>query len=160
MEISNEKLNNSASFLPAEILNHIKNFGSTGDFVGFDDEKKEALYALGHYQYIQGKYTEAFKVFQIIVINDPLNRRAIKALGSCLQMLNFYEDAMKQLSIALYMEPSDPGPALQIAECMLSLNKKENAITILKKIKKEFEALAEYKEINIKVSGLLEILNK
>lgn len=159
-QISDEISGNSVNLLTTEIRKHINNFGKAGDFINLDDEKKNALYSMGHYQYTQGKYSEAFKIFQLIVLNDHLNRRAIKALGSCLQMLKFYEDAMKQLAIAVYMEPSDPGPVLQIAECMLALNKKEDAISLLKEIMQEFGAINEFKEINKKVNGLLELLNK
>jgi type III secretion system low calcium response chaperone LcrH/SycD len=158
-QIEKENKSNPVNLLAAEIRQHINNFGNAGDLIGLDDEKINALYSIGHYQYTQGKYKEAFKTFQIIVLNDHLNRRAIKALGSCLQMLKFYEDAMKQLAIAVYMEPSDPGPALQIAECMLALNNKKDAMTLLKKIKNEFGPIAEFKEINTKVNGLLELLN-
>lgn len=157
-QASKNKWNKEVSDSAFEIEKHINNFGAVGDLIGLDEHKKEAIYSLGHYQYTHGKYAEAFKTFQIIVINDPLNRRAIKALGSCLQMLNYYEDALKQLAMAVYMEPSDPGPTLQIAECMLALNKKEDATNLLKKIKNEFGSIEKYKEINIKVLGLLELL--
>ena len=143
-----------------EIIKTIYEYGKTETFDGWDEEKLEAVYALGYYEYMQGKYVEASNKFQIILINDQLNRRAIKAFGSCLQMLNLYEDAMKQLAYAVYMEPSDPGPSLQIAECMLALNRKENAIEILNNLKKEFGSIFEHAAINKKVCVLLELLKK
>jgi len=142
-----------------QIIEHLFKGANLGALAGVTEEQREAIYSIGHFQYSNGKFYEACKLFQLLVLLDSLDRRAVKALGSCLQMLKKYEEAMQFLGIAMLMEPEDPTSGIQIAECLIALGDKKKAIEILKTIQKEFGQHKKFDHSVKKVNSLLEIIN-
>lgn len=142
----------------AEIFGHLLQGGTAGEVIGIDENENEAIYTLGYFKYSNGKYADALKLFQLVVLHDHLHRRGLKALGSCLQVLRRHEEAIKPLGLAMLLDPADPGPAFQIAECMLYTGKKENAVLILDKLVEEFGQADEHVEIINKARGLSELI--
>ncbi len=141
-----------------QIIEHIFKGANLGALAGVTDEQREAIYSIGHFQYSNAKYADAYKIFQLLVFLDSLDRRAVKALGSCSKMLKKYEEAIQFLGIALLMEPEDPTSGIQIAECLIALGDKKKAIEILKTIQTEFGKIKRFERNTKKVNSLLEII--
>jgi len=142
----------------AEIFGHLLQGGIARDVIGIDENENEAIYALGYFKYSNGKYADALKLFQLVVLHDHLHRRGLKAIGSCLHILQRHEEAIKPLGLAMLLDPADPGPAFQIAECMLCTGKKENAVVVLDKLVEEFGQIHEHAGIIKKARGLSEFI--
>ena len=97
--------------------------GTLGDALDITADECEALYAFGHAQYQQGKYSEAFKAFAQATIYSHLEPRYQEAAGSAAQMLGRYEDALRHYLAVTVMRLDDPMPVYHCAECLLALGK-------------------------------------
>lgn len=66
-----------------EALRHILDAGaSMGSLQGLDEAQQQALYAIAHGAYEQGRYADALKMFCLLVACDPLEARYLLALGA------------------------------------------------------------------------------
>lgn len=87
----------------------------------------EALYALGYNLYGQGRYDEARKVFDYLVLHNQFETRFIIGLGAALQMLQRYDEAITTFGAAALLDFDDPVPVLHSCECLLALGRTEEA---------------------------------
>ncbi|MFD4840238.1 SycD/LcrH family type III secretion system chaperone [Achromobacter sp. NPDC058515] len=97
--------------------------GTLGSGQGVTRPECEALYQLGHGLYEQGRYSDAFKAFSMLVIYDHLEPRYLMALGGASQMLDRYSDALVQYGAAAMISLDDPLPMFHSAECLVAMER-------------------------------------
>jgi len=138
------------------ILEHLNNGASLADVMGITHEQREAIYTMGHYQYTQGKYSDALKFFRFLLFHDQFDLRAMFGVGCCLQMQGDYSNAQIFLGMAVMMEPTNPSSGVQFAECLLMNKKKNEAIGILQKTRQEFGKFPQHELLIRRVDALLQ----
>lgn len=105
--------------------------GTLGPALDITQDEREAMYQLGHGFYAQGRYSEAFKAFSLLVIWDHLEPRYLVALGGAAQMLGRYTDALQHYSTATLASLDDPVPPYHVAECLIALERLPEAVESL-----------------------------
>ncbi|MVW70486.1 MULTISPECIES: SycD/LcrH family type III secretion system chaperone [unclassified Bordetella] len=90
-------------------------------------EENEAIYAVGHGMYEQGRYVEAFKVFSLLVIRNHLEPRYLFALGGACQMLGKYTEALQHYMAAAMGLDDDPLPIFHAAQCLIATSHVDEA---------------------------------
>ena len=104
---------------------------------GISNAELEAVYSLAFGYYQTGKYDEAAKLFQFLVLFDHLNAKFWFGLGAVQQATKNYQDAVASYGYCSFLNLENPKPQLHAAECFLALGDKRNAASSL-------EALNEY----------------
>lgn len=105
--------------------------GSLGQLLDVTPDECEALYAVGHNQYQQGLYADAFKVFSRLVALNHLEDRYVMALAGAAQQLGRYEDALQHYVTVTVMRLNDPAPVFHSAECLIAMSRLPEAIETL-----------------------------
>ena len=128
---------------------------------GVTNDELEAVYSLafGHYQ--TGKYEEAHKLFQFLVLFDHLNAKYWFGLGATQQALKDFQNAAVSYGYCSFLKLDNPKPQLHAAECFLALGDKRSAASAL-------EALNEYcpkdtdigREYRAKAAKLREVIGE
>jgi type III secretion system low calcium response chaperone LcrH/SycD len=109
----------------------LKAGGTLGSALDITKDEREAMYQLGHSFYEQGRYSEAFKAFSLLVIWDHLEPRYLIALGGAAQMLGRWTDALQHYSTATLAKLDDPVPPYHCAECLIALERLPEAVESL-----------------------------
>ena len=104
---------------------------------GVSNSELEAVYSLAFGYYRTGKYDEASKLFQFLVLFDHLNAKFWFGLGAVQQAMKDYQGAVASYGYCSFLNLENPKPQLHAAECFLALGDKRNAASSL-------EALNEY----------------
>lgn len=91
----------------------------------------QALYAMGHEYYRNGKYEQAQQLFRFLTFSDTQDRRFWIALASSHYMLKEYPQAIEAYSISAIQDPSDPTPHWYAANCFLACGQKVKALEAL-----------------------------
>ena len=104
---------------------------------GVTNDELEAVYTLAFGYYRTGKYDEALKLFQFLVLFDHLNAKYWMGLGAVQQALKDYQNAVMAYGYCSFLKLDNPKPQLHAAECFLAIGDKRNAASSL-------EALEEY----------------
>ena len=104
---------------------------------GVSNAELEAVYSLAFGYYRTGRYDEALKLFQFLVLFDHLNEKYWMGLGAVQQVLKEYNNAIVSYGYCSFLRLDNPKPQLHAAECFLALGDKRNAASSL-------EALNEY----------------
>ena len=104
---------------------------------GVTNDELEAVYSLAFGYYQTGKYDEAHKLFQFLVLFDHLNAKYWFGLGATQQALKDYQNAAVSYGYCSFLKLDNPKPQLHAAECFLALGDKRSAASAL-------EALNEY----------------
>ena len=115
----------------------IKENATLKQLKGVTNEELEAVYALAFGYYRTGKYDEALKLFQFLVLFDHLNAKYWMGLGAAQQVLKDYQNAVVSYGYCSFLKLDNPKPQLHAAECFLAMGDKRNAASSL-------EALNEY----------------
>jgi len=115
----------------------IKENATLKQLKGVSNEELEAVYALAFGYYRTGKYDEALKLFQFLVLFDHLNAKFWMGLGAVQQVLKDYQNAVVSYGYCSFLKLDNPKPQLHAAECFLAMGDKRNAASSL-------EALNEY----------------
>ena len=146
----------------AEVVKTMAMDGSTlKQLNGVSNEELEAVYSLAFGYYRTGKYDEASKLFQFLVLFDHLNAKFWFGLGAVQQALKDYQGAVSSYGYCSFLNLENPKPQLHAAECFLALGDKRNAASSL-------EALNEYcprdtdigREYRAKAAKLRDIVGK
>lgn len=101
--------------------------GTMAQAMGLTDRECEAMYAMGHGFYAQGRYQDAFKIFAQLVAYNHLESRYQMGLASAMQATKRYEEALQQYMIVTVMRLDDPIPVYHCAECLLALGRPNEA---------------------------------
>ena len=113
--------------LAGQIAELLMSGGTLGSIHDYTDRDYEALYALGHGLYEQGRYAEAVKAFGFLLMHNHLEKRYVGAFASSLQMARRHAEAVQYYALASAMDMSDPAPTFHTAECLIALNRLDEA---------------------------------
>lgn len=94
---------------------------------GVSNAELEAVYALAFGYYNTGRFDEALKLFQFLVLFDHLNQKFWLGLGATQQALKDYQNAVASYGYASFLKLDNPKPQYHAAECFLALGDKKNA---------------------------------
>ena len=128
---------------------------------GVTNGELEAVYSLAFGYYRTGKYDEALKLFQFLVLFDHLNAKFWFGLGATQQAVKDYQGAVASYGYCSFLNLENPKPQYHAAECFLAIGDKRNAASSL-------EALNEYcpnntdvgREYRAKAAKLREIVGE
>jgi len=119
----------------AKITEGVKTLIETGatlkQLKGVSNAELEAVYSLAFGYYRTGKYDEAAKLFQFLVLFDHLNAKFWFGLGAVQQALKDYTNAVASYGYCSFLNLENPKPQLHAAECFLALGDKRNAASSL-----------------------------
>ena len=115
----------------AKIAEHInalmKDNATLKQIKGVSNAELEAVYSLAFGYYKTGKYEEAHKLFQFLVLFDHLNKKFWFGLGAVQQVMKDYQGAVASYGYCSFLDLTNPKPQLHAAECFLALGDKKNA---------------------------------
>ena len=119
----------------AKIANSVKTLIEKGatlkQLKGVTNEELEAVYSLAFGYYRTGKYEEALKLFQFLVLFDHLNQKYWLGLGAAQQVLKDYQNAVASYGYCSFLNLDNPKPQLHAAECFLAMGDRRNAASSL-----------------------------
>ncbi|MBP5285878.1 MAG: SycD/LcrH family type III secretion system chaperone [Kiritimatiellae bacterium] len=98
---------------------------------GVTNAELEAVYSLAFGYYRTGKYEEALKLFQFLVLFDHLNAKYWLGLGAVQQVLKDYHSAVASYGYCSFLKLDNPKPQLHAAECFLAMGDRRNAASSL-----------------------------
>ena len=126
---------------PAKIASDVQTLiekrATLKEMKGVSNDELEAVYSLAFGYYQTGKYEEAHKLFQFLVLFDHLNAKYWFGLGATQQALKDFKNAAVSYGYCSFLKLDNPKPQLHAAECFLALGDKRSAASAL-------EALNEY----------------
>jgi type III secretion system low calcium response chaperone LcrH/SycD len=109
----------------------VADYATLGELKGISHEELEAVYSLGFTHYRTGRYEDAAKLFQFLVLFDHLNPKYWLALGAVQQVARDYKGAIASYGYASFLDLENPKPQFHAAECFLALGDRENAASAL-----------------------------
>ncbi len=116
----------------AEGINAIIKDGATlKQLKGVTNDELEAVYSLAFGYYQTGKYEDADKLFQFLVLFDHLNAKYWYGLGAVQQVRKDYASAVASYGYSSFLNLENPKPQLHAAECFLALGDRRNAASSL-----------------------------
>ncbi len=119
----------------AEIAEAARRFvednATLGELKGISAAELEAVYSLGFNYYRTGKYDEAAKLFQFLVLFDHLNAKYWTALGAVQQVKKDFPNAVTSYGYASFLDLENPKPQFYAAECFLAMGDRANAESAL-----------------------------
>lgn len=98
---------------------------------GISRQELEAVYSLGFAHYRTGRFEDASKLFQFLVLFDHLNAKYWLAMGAVQQVAKDYKGAVASYAYASFLDLNNPKPQFHAAECFCALGDKENALSAL-----------------------------
>ena len=98
---------------------------------GVTNAELEAVYSLAFGYYKTGRYDEALKLFQFLVLFDHLNAKYWFGLGATQQALKDFQNAVVSYGYCSFLKLDNPKPQLHAAECFLAVGDKRNAASSL-----------------------------
>ena len=120
---------------PAKIANDVQTLiekrATLKQMKGVSNEELEAVYSLAFGYYQTGKYEEAHKLFQFLVLFDHLNAKYWFGLGATQQALRDFQNAAVSYGYCSFLKLDNPKPQLHAAECFLAMGDKRNAASSL-----------------------------
>ena len=109
----------------------VGDYTTLGELKGISRQELEAVYSLGFTHYRTGRYEDAGKLFQFLVLFDHLNAKYWLALGAVQQVAKDFRGAIASYGYASFLDLENPKPQLHAAECFLALGDKQNAASAL-----------------------------
>lgn len=103
------------------------------DAVGISDEMLEGMYGYAYRLYTTGKYTEAVKLFRLMVMLNPIQEKFMMGLAASFHMLKDYQNAATTYTLCSVLDPEDPFPYYHISDCLMELNLPKRAMEALEK---------------------------
>ena len=98
---------------------------------GITNDELEAVYSLGFGYYNTGKFDDAQKLFEFLVLFDHLNTKYWFALGAVQQAKKDFQKAIASYGYSSFLDLENPKPQFHAAECFLALGDKSNAASAL-----------------------------
>jgi len=118
-----------------KIADAVKSLATDGSTLkqlkGISNDELEAVYSLAFGYYRTGKFDEALKLFQFLVLFDHLNAKYWFGQGATQQALKDYQNAAVSYGYCSFLKLDNPKPQLHAAECFLALGDKRNAASSL-----------------------------
>lgn len=98
---------------------------------GVTNDELEAVYSLGFGYYRTGKFADAQKLFEFLVLFDHLNAKYWFALGAVQQAQKDWQKAIASYGYSSFLDLENPKPQFHAAECYLALGDKDNAASAI-----------------------------
>lgn len=118
-KITEEKIAEAAkSFASGATLKEVR---------GITNDELEAVYSFGFGYYNTGKFEDAQKLFEFLVLFDHLNTKYWFALGAVQQARKDFQKAIASYGYSSFLDLENPKPQFHAAECYLALGDKANA---------------------------------
>ena len=119
----------------AKIANDVKSLiekqATLKQLKGVTNAELEAVYSLAFGYYRTGKFDEALKLFQFLVLFDHLNKKYWMGLGAVQQVLKDFQGAIVSYGYSSFLDLKNPKPQIHAAECFLAMGDKRNAASSL-----------------------------
>ena len=109
----------------------VKDGSTLKQLKGVSNDELEAVYSLAFSYYRTGKFDEALKLFQFLVLFDHLNAKYWFGQGATQQALKDYQSAVVSYGYCSFLKLDNPKPQLHAAECFLAMGDKRNAASSL-----------------------------
>ena len=126
---------------------------------GITNDELEAVYSLGFGYYNTGKFDDAQKLFEFLVLFDHLNTKYWFALGAVQQAKKDFQKAIASYGYSSFLDLENPKPQFHAAECYLALGDKPNAASALLALEQyapqNTEIGREYRAKAAKLRGLI-----
>lgn len=117
--------------LAAQLQEQLRAGLTVGDILGVTESELEAAYTIAHRFYEIADYAQAERMFSLLMVNDPFDKRFGFSLAAALQMQGQYDDAIVRYGMSAMLDPSDPKPSYHMAECLLHKGQREDALDML-----------------------------
>ena len=140
------------------VLQFMSEGGTLGQIKQFGERDQEAVYALGHGFYSQGRYSDALKAFSFLVVHNHHESRYLFSLASCCQMLRRYDEAIRYFTLVSLMDIADPVPTYHTAECLMGLGMVGEAIEMFGVV--VADSGAQHAELKKRAATLIEMLGR
>lgn len=98
---------------------------------GVSNAELEAVYSLAFSYYRTGRYDDAAKLFQFLVLFDHTSAKFWYGLGAVQQVQKDYAGAVASYGYASFLDLKNPKPQFHAAECFLALGDKVNAASAI-----------------------------
>lgn len=109
----------------------IKDNATLKQLKGVTNAELEAVYSLAFGYYQTGKFNEALKLFQFLVLFDHLNKKYWMGLGAVQQVLKDFQGAIVSYGYSSFLDLKNPKPQFHAAECFLAMGDRRNAASAL-----------------------------
>ena len=127
--MANETIDKDTIISAAEAM--VKGGATMKQLRGISNEELEAVYSLGFGYYTTGKFEEAQKLFEFLVLFDHLSTKYWFALGAVQQARKDYQKAIASYGYSSFLDLENPKPQFHAAECYLALGDKDNAASAI-----------------------------
>lgn len=127
--MANETIDKDMIISAAEAM--VKDGATMKQIRGISNEELEAVYSLGFGYYTTGKFEEAQKLFEFLVLFDHLSTKYWFALGAVQQARKDYQKAIASYGYSSFLDLENPKPQFHAAECYLALGDKDNAASAI-----------------------------
>lgn len=115
----------------AEAAKAFANGATMKEVRGITNDELEAVYSLGFGYYNTGKFEDAQKLFEFLVLFDHLSTKYWFALGAVQQAQKEYQKAISSYSYSSFLDLENPKSQFHAAECYLALGDKANAASAI-----------------------------
>ena len=120
---------------PAQIAERVKAImkdnATLKQLKGVTNAELEAVYSLAFGYYQTGKFEEALKLFQFLVLFDHLNKKYWMGQGAVQQVLKDYQGAIVSYGYCSFLDLENPKPQLHAAECYLAMGDRRSAASAI-----------------------------
>lgn len=100
----------------------------------FSAEELDLLYRMGCDLFDQGKYQQADRLFNLLILFRPLEARYLFACGMSQKAQKRPAMATQMFCAAMLLDPDNPAPVMETAECMLLLDARKDACDVLRHV--------------------------
>ncbi len=118
---------------PENIAKFIRGEMTWAQVQGLSMEQTYGIAEIGYQLFSQGKYSEAKKIFEGLIVLNPYDGYFHSVLGSILARTGESDKAIQEYSIAINLEPKDLQILVNRAELILKKGQFEEALSDLKK---------------------------
>ena len=109
----------------------IKDGATLKEVRGITNDELEAVYSLGFGYYNTGRFEDAQKLFEFLVLFDHLSTKYWFALGAVQQARKDFQKAIVSYGYSSFLDLENPKPQFHAAECYLALGDKANAASAI-----------------------------
>ena len=111
----------------AEAAKAFANGATLKEVRGITNDELEAVYSFGFGYYNTGRFEDAQKLFEFLVLFDHQNTKYWFALGAVQQARKDFQKAIASYGYSSFLDLENPKPQFHAAECYLALGDKANA---------------------------------
>jgi len=122
------------------------------------DADTGAVYSLAYREYGQGRYEEALRYFQLLLVYRPTSPVYMLGGALCLQRLRRYELACSAFAALCCLEPEVPGHTLALAECQLLCNQHAQARDALQMVVYHCDTHPGHDRVRARAHAMLELM--